>query len=88
MNRIDTHTQQTDTKKFVLKFLKVNKPYKARFSLKYLANFADASSLSKDVVIAVNEEEPIKIQYKIEDNNVDLGYLTFFLAPKYEGTNE
>lgn len=49
-------------------------------SLKYLHLFTKASSLSDEVIICMNELEPLAIKYKIKD----IGKISFYLAPKMD----
>eukprot|EP01133_Synstelium_polycarpum_P014268 gene14268-16842_t len=55
-------------------------PVVLNFSLKFLNYFTKATPLSPTVKISMSEGLPVVIEYNIED----LGYLSFFLAPKLE----
>lgn len=61
-------------------FIEVKEAVNLNFSIKYMNNFAKASSLSERVRISLCNEIPVVIEYVIEDN----GYLRFYLAPKID----
>ncbi|EFA75600.1 proliferating cell nuclear antigen [Heterostelium album PN500] len=55
-------------------------PITLNFSLKFLTHFTKATPLSPTVKIKMTDSAPVVVEYNIED----LGYLSFFLAPKLE----
>ncbi|KYQ91070.1 proliferating cell nuclear antigen [Tieghemostelium lacteum] len=56
----------------------VKEPIVLNFALKFLTHFTKATPLSPSVKISMSDGVPVVVEYKIED----LGYLSFFLAPK------
>lgn len=60
--------------------VKVEEEVNLTFALRYLNNFAKASSLSDRVTLQMSADIPLAVEYKIED----LGQLRFFLAPKID----
>ncbi|EGG15966.1 proliferating cell nuclear antigen [Cavenderia fasciculata] len=55
-------------------------PVTLNFALKFLSFFTKATPLSPTVTMKMSDGVPIVVEYSIED----LGYLSFFLAPKLE----
>ncbi|MBI5066544.1 proliferating cell nuclear antigen (pcna) [Candidatus Woesearchaeota archaeon] len=53
---------------------------KSRFSLEYLKKMMNASKLSSEVHIYLNQDYPLKIEYKVMDKLL----LSFILAPRVE----
>ena len=53
---------------------------KLSFSIKYLGQFAKATTLSTRTRISMSAKLPIVVEFSIEDD----GYLKFYLAPKIE----
>lgn len=58
--------------------LNIKSSVEVEFSLKYLLMFLKASSLSDHVNIYMGEDTPMKVEYKITDED----FLSFYLAPK------
>jgi len=58
--------------------LQIDSPVKLTFALRYLNMFNKAVSLSNFVSLNMSEENPLMVEYKIDD----LGTLRFYLAPK------
>lgn len=58
--------------------LQIDSPVKLTFALRYLNMFNKAVSLSNQVSLNMSEENPLMVEYKIEE----LGSLRFYLAPK------
>jgi proliferating cell nuclear antigen len=56
----------------------LSSPVKQDFSLKFLQNFTKATPLSPTVTLGLIQENPMSVEYKM-----DIGYLRFYLAPKY-----
>lgn len=54
------------------------------FALRYLNNFAKATSLSPCVRIGLSKDVPVLVEYLVGD----LGHMRFFLAPKIEEDDE
>jgi len=50
------------------------------FALRYLQNFTKATPLSKVVVISMNPDVPVMIEYQMDE----LGYIRYYLAPKID----
>lgn len=50
------------------------------FALKYLVSFTKASGLTPFVLLQMNPNQPIRVEYEIDD----LGYIRYYLAPKIE----
>lgn len=69
-----------NTSSFTLMFLRVTAPVSGKFSLKYLTHFTKATVLSECVVVSMNQDEPIVMEYKIDP----MGSLTFHLAAKLD----
>ena len=51
-----------------------------KLSLSHMIRIVKATPLAKDVVVTLSSEGPIKIEYRMGD----LGYITYYLAPKIE----
>ncbi|MEW5312813.1 MAG: hypothetical protein WDW38_004419 [Sanguina aurantia] len=62
----------------------IAEPVCLTFALRYLNNFAKATSLSPCVRIGLSKDVPVSVEYLIGD----LGYMKFFLAPKIEEDDE
>lgn len=60
--------------------IKMKNPIKLGFALRYLSQFSKASILSDDVSISMLKDAPIAIEYSLGQ----LGFLKFFLAPKFD----
>lgn len=60
--------------------VKVEEEVNLTFALRYLNNFAKASSLSDRVMLQMSADIPLAVEYKIEE----MGHLRFYLAPKIE----
>ncbi|KAL4426763.1 hypothetical protein ABPG74_006541 [Tetrahymena malaccensis] len=58
--------------------LQIDQPVKLTFALRYLNMFNKAVSLSGSVSLNMSEENPLMVEYKIDE----LGSLRFYLAPK------
>lgn len=61
--------------------IKLDDEIEQSFALRYLNNFAKATTVSDTVTLMLNDGVPLVCEYKIQD----LGHLRFFLAPKIEG---
>jgi proliferating cell nuclear antigen len=64
--------------------IKVNEPVELTFALRYLNNFAKASSLTDSVLLSISEEIPLVVEFSLDDAVVDKGFLRFYLAPKLD----
>lgn len=62
----------------------VVEPVCLTFALRYLNNFAKATSLSPCVRIGLSKDVPVLVEYLVGD----LGHMRFFLAPKIEEDDE
>lgn len=58
--------------------LQVNEAIEQQFALRYLNMFNKASTLSTFTRLCLHDEQPLVVEYKIEN----LGVLKYFLAPK------
>ena len=74
---IQGDTVDEDEKK-ISNSVMVKKPTNIALSMKFLKTFAN-HTLSSSVVIEMQEELPLMVQYNFDN---DLGYLRFYLAPK------
>jgi len=56
------------------------------FALRYLNFFAKATPLSSSVTLKMSPDVPLVVEYNIHDdqNEKDMGYIRFYLAPKIE----
>lgn len=61
----------------------LRKPVNVSLSLKFLAQFTRATSLSPTVTLGMSSGVPMLVEYPFED----YGYLRFYLAPKVEDDN-
>jgi proliferating cell nuclear antigen len=79
--------------------IKLEEKISLTFALRYLNSFAKATPLSKFVTLKLSPEVPLVVEYKIpkyfekkkgdkgekqDEDQEDLGYLRFYLAPKIE----
>lgn len=62
----------------------MEEPVELGFALRYLNFFSKATPLSDQVVISMNPDVPMVVEYPIQE----LGYLKFYLAPKIEDEDE
>merc|ERR1711957_263143 len=62
--------------------LTVQEPVTANFALRYLANFSKAAPLCGTVEIGLGPDAPLLVKYVLD--NVDNGYMQFYLAPKID----
>eukprot|EP00727_Mastigamoeba_balamuthi_P004408 m51a1_g13966 Proliferating cell nuclear antigen (260) ;mRNA; f:971626-972815 len=60
--------------------LKVQEPVSLTFALRFLIMFSKASSLCDNVVLSMNPDLPLVVQYDIEE----MGFVRYYLAPKIE----
>ena len=58
--------------------LQVNEAIEQQFALRYLNMFNKAATLSTFTRLCLHDEQPLVVEYKIEN----LGVLKYFLAPK------
>ena len=58
--------------------LQVNEAIEQQFALRYLTMFNKAATLSTFTRLCLHDEQPLVVEYKIEN----LGVLKYFLAPK------
>ena len=59
------------------------------FILKYLLIFTKATGLSRDVRLALSPDAPMLVEYAIiDDNNINVGHLRFYLPPTAETDDE
>uniref|UniRef100_A0AC35TPQ2 Proliferating cell nuclear antigen n=1 Tax=Rhabditophanes sp. KR3021 TaxID=114890 RepID=A0AC35TPQ2_9BILA len=66
--------------------IKVEKPVKINFSIKYMNSFTKATPLGSKVSIKMCNNVPVIIEYPFggDDENPDTSSLSFFLAPKID----
>ncbi len=69
--------------------IKVNEPVELTFALRYLNNFAKASSLTETVLLQISEEIPLVVEFALDDKPPETpeqnkGFLRFYLAPKLD----
>jgi proliferating cell nuclear antigen len=74
------HTTATDDGDGKAVQIKLDEKMTQKFTLRYLNNFAKASSVSDGVTLMLNDEVPLVVEYRVGE----LGHLRFFLAPKAE----
>ena len=70
--------QNDSDKKDEMTTLEVSEVVNQQFALRYLNMFNKASSLSTFTRLCLHQEQPVVVEYKIEN----LGVLKYFLAPK------
>jgi hypothetical protein len=58
--------------------IELSEPVSLTFSLKYLANFCKAATLSSKVKICLSNEVPLLVEFALSGNS----HLRFYLAPK------
>ena len=74
----------TDANQADKTYVKCNDPVELTFALRYLNNFAKASSLTDSVLLQISEDIPLVVEFALSDSNPDMGFLRFYLAPKLE----
>ncbi|XP_053212865.1 proliferating cell nuclear antigen-like [Panonychus citri] len=69
--------------------VKVEEPIILSFALKYLNHFARATALSPQVSLSLSKDVPLVVEYMIHDDDDDeIGYIRYYLAPKIEEGEE
>eukprot|EP00088_Acartia_fossae_P055248 TRINITY_DN64130_c0_g1_i1.p1 TRINITY_DN64130_c0_g1~~TRINITY_DN64130_c0_g1_i1.p1 ORF type:complete len:264 (-),score=11.03 TRINITY_DN64130_c0_g1_i1:119-910(-) len=64
--------------------IRLSKPVSGKFGLKYMNMFTKASTLSETVKVCLSHEQPLRIEYEMEE----VGFIRYYLAPKDDGDNE
>ena len=62
----------------------MEEPVELNFALRYLNFFTKATPLATQVIISLNPDVPMVVEYPIQE----LGHIKFYLAPKIEEENE
>lgn len=74
----DSSSTQLDLKSF--KFININEPVRARYSLDYLKKIFKARKLSSEALISMATDYPMKVQFEVPNK----ARLSFILAPRVE----
>lgn len=64
--------------------IKVEEEVALTFALRYLNFFAKATPLSGSVTLKMSPDVPLVVEYKMQDDETELGHIRFYLAPKIE----
>lgn len=64
--------------------IKVEEEVSLTFALRYLNFFAKATPLSGAVTLKMSPDVPLVVEYKMQDDETELGHIRFYLAPKIE----
>lgn len=86
--RVDSQEDESDD---TGAYIVTKKNAQFSFALKYLALFTRAAPLAKYVILKMDDDKPMLVQYLIEsghENKPPLGVLDFFLAPKIDDESE
>lgn len=75
-----TLRQNSEDDKEKMISIELGEPVNLTFALRYLNSFTKATPLSDQVVIRLSPQLPIVVQYVV----VDVGYISYYLAPKIE----
>eukprot|EP00808_Paulinella_micropora_P023664 g214.t1 len=68
--------------------IKLEEKISLTFALRYLNFFSKATPLSKTVTLKLSPDVPLVVEYKINNNDAEMGALRFYLAPKIEEDEE
>jgi len=68
--------------------IKVEEETTLTFALRYLNFFAKATPLSASVTLKMSPDVPLVVEYKIVQDDGELGHIRFYLAPKIEEDEE
>jgi len=68
--------------------IKVEDEVSLTFALRYLNFFAKATPLSSTVTLKMSPDVPLVVEYKIGDDDNQMGHIRFYLAPKIEEDEE
>eukprot|EP00456_Euglypha_rotunda_P025699 TRINITY_DN2072_c0_g1_i15.p1 TRINITY_DN2072_c0_g1~~TRINITY_DN2072_c0_g1_i15.p1 ORF type:complete len:285 (+),score=48.48 TRINITY_DN2072_c0_g1_i15:139-993(+) len=64
--------------------IKLEEKMSLTFALRYLNYFAKATPLSKYVSLKLSPDVPLVVEYQIGEEELEMGHLRFYLAPKIE----
>jgi len=64
--------------------IKVEDEVSLTFALRYLNFFAKATPLSSTVTLKMSPDVPLVVEYKIGEDDSQMGHIRFYLAPKIE----
>jgi len=64
--------------------IKLEEDVSLTFALSYLSQFAKATSLCGSVTLSMAAEVPLVVEYKISDDDTEMGHIRYYLAPKIE----
>jgi len=62
----------------------LKEPVNITFAVKYLNNFTKATPLSSQVTLSMSNDVPIVVEYHIGNDEAELGYIRYYLAPKID----
>jgi proliferating cell nuclear antigen len=68
--------------------IKLEESISLTFALRYLNFFSKATPLSKTVTLKLSPDVPLVVEYKITNDDTEMGNLCFYLAPKIEEEDE
>jgi len=68
--------------------IKVEEEVSLTFALRYLNFFAKATPLSGTVTLKMSPDVPLVVEYKMTDDDTEMGHIRFYLAPKIEEEDE
>lgn len=60
--------------------MEIDEPISLPFSAKYLCSFAKATPLAERVILRLAANQPVAIEYHMED----IGFIKYYLAPKIQ----
>lgn len=62
----------------------MEEPVELSFALRYLNNFTKATPLTSQVIVCLNPDVPMVVEYPIQE----IGFIKFYLAPKIDDDEE
>lgn len=69
--------------------IKIEEPIVLTFAVKYLNHFAKATPLADQVTLSLSKDVPLVVEYLINgDDDEEVGYIRYYLAPKLEEGDE
>jgi len=87
--KVTVHQTASQDKKEETVSIQMSEPICLSFAVKYLNYFSKATPLSTQVCLSLAPDVPLVVEYKItgeseDDDEVDHGYIRYYLAPKID----
>lgn len=91
--KVKVHQTANQDKKDETVSISMSEPICLSFALKYLNYFAKATPLSSQVCLSLAPDVPLVVEYNIlskneEEEEVEVGHIRYYLAPKIDEENE